>query len=652
MHLPSNLVGYIFGAALLLVIAVTVSFPQLYKAQTEPAFDDAFFVNSYKDRILNYGTHPQLGEITVNGGSYPIVTSRASRRVDEIITIFNDGVRGTITTGLISSLLCGVVISLVLIRANSTNKLNAVTGMIVAGITLALIFFNYTSVLLRSSSDIKEYNVSQPLIGGSMALLTFSSIEQNASELFTEAIERGAPRDAMDAEQSTFAHHAAKFGRLSALQKLAEFPDVQFDLINLSGQTPVQIAVGKSYTDVVQLLLDQGADPNNPDDAGRTLLHLAAANNDVEMLELLLQHTKGLNVFDDSVATPLALAAENLDFSTVSLLLENDADVNALMDDYTTFFELTLNEILKLVQGHVPFTNDEQQNLLSLVQRMIEKGADLSRQDQEGNTDLHRISLTQERFIDEGLQEAAMLRALMRILIEGGANTGTRNVEKRNALPLSLVIRLGYEQWLDRAIADNEDRLNAYEIEGVSLFQYAVEHSKADTLKLLLANGMTTKPWVPADDDPLRPLILRNDLETAQILLEQGYVKSENAAVNQDGPMHLAARNDLAEMIELLIEYGYKVDAQGYRGNTPLHYAISTRSLISMLTLVENKADPLIWNNDGVTPQMMTRSMNVRAINDLMKRAIKERDPRRPTPEPPADVEVDPTALPAEKESE
>lgn len=651
-HLPTNILVTVFGGVFLLIVLVTAISPQLYKMSTRSDFENAFFVDSNRDRILNYSTHPALDTIRINNNSFEIVTSQASRRVDEIIVIYNDGIRSTLVVGLVSSLICGVAIAFLVIRAYAKNTSKPVSAAVVGAIILALAFLNWTSATLRSNSDIQAYNVAQPLVGGSLAILAFSSIEQNALELFNEALDRGAQRDAVDKEGSGFVHYAARNNREAMLKKLATFPDVKFDLKNNTGETPVQIAVDKSHAETVQILIDEGADPVNTDSEGRTLLHRAAASNDVPMLTLLLLHTKGLNVFDNAGETPLALAAENLDLATVNLMLDNGADVNALMDDETTFFELTLSKVLELVETRAPLTPSEQDDQVAIVRRMVESGADLTRQDKDGNSPLHHVTRIYDELIREGLTEVSMLSKISAILIDAGAPTGLRNAAQRNAMPLSLVFRLGRDEWLERAIDDNVDRLNTYKIDRVSLFQHAVEHGKADTLKLLLEKGMTTQPWIPDSDDPLRPLILRNDIETAKILLKQGYVTPSRTIVEQDGPLHLAARNDLDEMIELLIDNGYDVNAQGNRGNTPLHYAIEAKALRSLLTLVEHKADPLIWNKDGITPQMAAQALRVRAITDLMKRAIQERDPRRPTPDPPADVQIPPVEEDAPDESQ
>lgn len=635
VHLPTNMLLPIFGGVLMLTILITALSPQLYRELTRPTFDNAFFVHGYKDRLYNYGTHPTLGEISINRGSYPIVASRAGRRVDETIVIYNDGFRSTLVFGLLSSIACSIAIATLLIRAYTKGKLNAPVALAAGGIVIALIFLNVTNVLLRSNRDIGAYNTAQPLIQGSMALLTFSALQQNAMDLFTQSLDRGAPRDAKDNVGAGYVFHTAEFNRENMLTALTQYPDVQFDEANYAGQTPIQVAVNKQYANIVQILIDEGADPLNPDADGRTLLHIAAENDDVEMLALLLAHTNGLDIIDDNGVTPLALAVRNLDFDTVTLMLDNEADVNALVTDNATFFELMLGTIIRATRDQIEMSPEEQEEYVSLIERMIELEADLYRQDSRGNTALHQATLAHDADFEESGTKNPLLERLTRVLVEAGSSTGTRNVDDRNALSLAHVIRMEYDEWLDQVIEDNIDRLNSYIIDGVSLFQYAVEHGKSETLTKLLNKGMTTKPWIPENEDPLRPLVNRNDLTTARILLEQDYVGPEDTTAGNDGPLHMAARLDHAQMIELLMEFGYDVDSPGNRGNTPLHYAIDEKALISLLTLVEQKADPLIWNNDGITPEMAARELGYKPVTELIRRAIKERDPRRPTPDPP-----------------
>ncbi len=55
------------------------------------------------------------------------------------------------------------------------------------------------------------------------------------------------------------------------------------------GRTPLHFAVIRGKHDVVEYLLDRGANPNLKDDYGNTPLHYAYENGDVKMVSILMK---------------------------------------------------------------------------------------------------------------------------------------------------------------------------------------------------------------------------------------------------------------------------------------------------------------------------------------------------------------------------
>jgi ankyrin repeat protein len=82
------------------------------------------------------------------------------------------------------------------------------------------------------------------------------------------------------------------------------------------------------YTVVVQLLLEVGADPNQPNAAGETALHYAAQHAEPTILQLLVFQGEGnVNVVDHKNRTPLDWACEKKSLQTVLWLL-NESPIN------------------------------------------------------------------------------------------------------------------------------------------------------------------------------------------------------------------------------------------------------------------------------------------------------------------------------------
>ena len=74
--------------------------------------------------------------------------------------------------------------------------------------------------------------------------------------------------------------------------------------------TPLQSALAMGWTDAAKLLIERNANVNCRGDQGGSPLHEAAGNGQIELAKLLLDHGATLNAKDDHGKTPLTIALE------------------------------------------------------------------------------------------------------------------------------------------------------------------------------------------------------------------------------------------------------------------------------------------------------------------------------------------------------
>ena len=92
--------------------------------------------------------------------------------------------------------------------------------------------------------------------------------------------------------------------------------------------TPLCSAVYSDCKDVIQLLLERGADPDLPDYFGYTPLHRAMYHGNKDVVQLLLDGGANLNITNKCGETPLHIAAFVDQRELVQLLLNAGAELN------------------------------------------------------------------------------------------------------------------------------------------------------------------------------------------------------------------------------------------------------------------------------------------------------------------------------------
>ncbi len=95
------------------------------------------------------------------------------------------------------------------------------------------------------------------------------------------------------------------------------------------GLSPLATAAANCGREVVNLLIDKGADVNEKGEEGLTALHTAAENGNNDVAELLIEKGAKVNATYKYKWTPLHIAADNGHQETVELLLSKGALINA-----------------------------------------------------------------------------------------------------------------------------------------------------------------------------------------------------------------------------------------------------------------------------------------------------------------------------------
>jgi len=107
-------------------------------------------------------------------------------------------------------------------------------------------------------------------------------------------------------------------------------------------------------------------------------------------------------------------------------------------------------------------------------------------------------------------------------------------------------------------------------------------------------------------------------LSDAKKLLAQGASPAVQQKKFQGTPLQYAASAGHAEVVQLLIKAGAKVDARDSQGRTPLTWAADKGNVDATRKLVEAKADVRAVNNGGWTPLHYAMSRRHQEVAQLL----------------------------------
>ena len=159
------------------------------------------------------------------------------------------------------------------------------------------------------------------------------------------------------------------------------------------GWTPLYYAIFANAPDIVQLLLENKADPNVVanhlrmqqayntaneqvvEHKGATPLLYAILRRQPDIVRILLAHQADPNLADTGKTTPLIAALSLYDTKSVELLLQSGANVNAQNDQHQSPVNIVVNfqpaDLLKLILTHHPNLEVQDANGWSPLQNAI-----------------------------------------------------------------------------------------------------------------------------------------------------------------------------------------------------------------------------------------------------------------------------------------
>uniref|UniRef100_A0A4W6F239 Poly [ADP-ribose] polymerase n=1 Tax=Lates calcarifer TaxID=8187 RepID=A0A4W6F239_LATCA len=429
----------------------------------------------------------------------------------------------------------------------------------------------------------------------------------------------------MAGRKSTPLHFAAGFGRKDVVEHLLQ-TGANVHARDDGGLIPLHNACSFGHAEVVSLLLCQGADPNARDNWNYTPLHEAAIKGKIDVCIVLLQHgadpnirnTDGKSALD--LADPSAkavLTGQSLSSFTCNYRSGNEEKLMALLTP------LNVNCHASDGRKSTPLHLAAGYNRVRIVQLLLQHGADVHAKDKGGLVPLHNACSyghfeVTELLLKHGacvnamdlwqftpLHEAASKNRVevCSLLLSHGADPTLLNCHSKSAVDMAPTPEL-------------KERLT-YEFKGHSLLQAAREADMAKVKKTLALEIISFKHpqtnetalhCAVASPHPKRK-------QVTELLLRKGANINEK---NKDfmTPLHVAAERAHNDILEVLQKHGAKVNAVDTLGQTALHRAALAGHIQTCKLLLSYGADPSIVSLQGFTAAQMGNEAVQQILNE------------------------------------
>ncbi|KAH8123378.1 hypothetical protein FP744_10005958 [Trichoderma asperellum] len=219
------------------------------------------------------------------------------------------------------------------------------------------------------------------------------------------------------------------------------------------GLSLLSLAISNGHHDIAKLLLKDGTDTNATiDSSGRKPLSLAILNGHRDIVKLLLKFGAKADTKDEDGGTPLFLAVLQQQEDIVTLLLESRPEVD-------------LKDADGLTPLHMAALNEHE----AIATLLLASGAKVNVQDNAGRTPL---MLAAARGYDN----------IVILLLEWGARVNIKDDHGRIAL--SLAIPDGYEH-IVKLLLENDADISWKDFEGKTPLMLAARYGQEGIIKLL-----------------------------------------------------------------------------------------------------------------------------------------------------------------------
>ncbi|KAK6703586.1 hypothetical protein SNK04_013514 [Fusarium graminearum] len=400
-------------------------------------------------------------------------------------------------------------------------------------------------------------------------------------------------------------------GRQNMLEKLLK-SGVSAKVAEPDGTSILYLAACCNSSQVVQILIDRGADVAATDRKGLTPLHVA---RNADIARILIQSGAIVDARTIDGWTPLHAAANSGPTEVVDILLDMGATVNARTHwDYTPLQFACSNGRLEAARSLIG-------NGASLV------GA-IHMACQTGHNKVVQMLVHEGVCVEEiwkgssAIQSAACMGKLetFKLLLDLGANIHTK--DEYGDRTLHLVCRRGHTQII-KALIDAGADIEEPNAPGFTPLIISCYNGHLDAANALIAAGSQLSSIIKSHGGMLLGNAVEKDYKKiVNLLIDNGV---DIADRNEDGcqALEIAASHGRTELVKQFIGLGAPVSGANKHGRTCLHQACLYGNLETVQLLLDAGSDLSSIDNTGLTClHLASFSERIEIVKDLVARGL------------------------------
>ncbi|KAJ5426965.1 hypothetical protein N7465_002035 [Penicillium sp. CMV-2018d] len=332
-------------------------------------------------------------------------------------------------------------------------------------------------------------------------------------------------------------------------------------------ETPLYIACENGHIEVVRLLLEKGADVHHSNQLGWTPVNTASDEGFSDIVLLLVERGADINAPNESGETPLYNASWEGHIEVVRLLLEEGADIEVQNES-----------------GETPLSSACRRGHIEIVRLLLDKGADIHHQSQSGWTPVNDAS--EAGFLD-----------IVQLLIERGADIEVQN--ESGQTPLSSACYRGHIEVV-RLLLDKGADIHHQSKSGWTPVNDASKAGCLDIVHLLIQKGADIDTPDLFGETSLYVACANGHIEVVRLLLDKGAdIQYPNR--KQCTAVHIASHRGLLYIVQLLLQKGADINTPDQLGQTPLYVACKNGHIDIVRLLLDKGADVHHSNHKGWT---------------------------------------------------